>query len=257
MKRTHEEGEISLIYLDCVPDEIIGKILAFRYPSFDRYMGQIRSVFQLRQFSTRFRKVIDTYLLGGVTKLGKLPTRRLSDDAIFLFTGLRKIYLGADDRITDGGLQRMTCLQKLSLEENYRITDESLKMLPNLRKLRLICNDGSIDGSGFSHLTNLTTLNIAVNDVITNDNLSSLSSLTSLNVESDAGMITAEGFSSFKNSLRFINIIGSDIQLLDLLPFASLEKVYIDYRKNVNGIEVLESRGVKVIQCCIRGAFLS
>lgn len=256
MKRTYEEDEISLIYLDYVPDEIIGKILAFRYPSFDRHIVQTQSVFRLRQFSTRFRKVIDTYLLGSVTNLGKMPLRRLSDDAIVLFTGLGKIYLNAETRITDVGLQKMTRLQKLSLEDNYLITDESLKMLPQLRKLRILYNPGSIDGSGFCHLTNLTTLNIRVNDVITEDCLSSLSSLTSLNIESNDKMITVEGLSFLKNSLRFINIIQSDIMLLDLLSFACLEKVYTSYYEDVNGREALESKGVEVIQCCIRGVCL-
>jgi len=266
MKRTHDEEEISLIYLDCVPDEIIGKILAFRYPSFDRHIVQTQSVFRLRQFSTRFRKVIDTYLLGGVTKLGKMPLRRLSDDAIVLFTGLRKIYLNAETRISDVGLRKMTGLQKLSLEANVGlkklsleanlfITDSSLKTLPKLRKLSILCNLGDIDGSGFCYLTNLNTLNIPHNSVITEDYLSSLSSLTSLNIEDDE-MITAEGLLPFKDSLRFINIMGSDIELLDLQSFASLEKVYIDYRANVNGREALESKGVEVIQCCIRGACL-
>ena len=128
-------------------------------------------------------------------------------------------------------------------------------MLPQLRKLCILYNPCSIDGSGFCHLTNLTTLNIIGNDAITVDYLSSLSSLTSLNLEDDE-MITAEGLLSFKDSLRFINIMGSDIELLDLQSFASLEKVYTDYRANVNGREALESKGVEVIQRCIRGVCL-
>lgn len=256
MKRTHEAQE-ELLYITCIPDEILATILAFRYPLIGMQLSNTRSIFKLRQSSTRLCHTIDQHLLRNVVKLNHRIMRFISDEAITLFTGITKLYLKAGSRITGAGLQKMTRLHKLSLSDNSRITDASLMSLPQLRELAIFDNPGSIDGSGFAALTSLTTLNIANNGTIAEDYLSSLCSLTSLNVESDE-MITSEGLAPLRESLRFINIMGNEnLQLRDLASLTRLEIVYTDFAKDDEGMAALVKNGVEVVQGCIRGSFLS
>lgn len=256
MKRTHEAQE-ELLYITCIPDEILATILAFRYPLIGKQLDNTRSIFKLRQSSTRLCHTIDQHLLRNVVKLGPRVMRFISDEAIILFTGITALRLKGGSRITDAGLQKMTRLHKLSLMNNSRITDASLMSLSQLRELAIFDNPGDIDGSGFSALTSLTTLNIVGNDIITEDCLSSLCSLTSLNVESDE-LITSEGLAPLRESLRFINIMGNEnLQLSDLASLTRLEIVYTNFAQDDKGMAALVKNGVEVVQGCIRGSFLS
>lgn len=248
-------------YLDSLPDELTGLVLLHAFPRFNKDIYQCLVVFCLRPSSKTVRRVIDVHLLGVASNLNSRIVRRISEEAFALFTGMKKLRLcGRLGRHVGNSMQKMTRLRELTLHDCSAVTDDSLSRLTQLLTSLHIYRDEYDDafaftGSFLSSLTNLTTLAIPEDTQITPDRFACLTGLTSLNIES-CELIMPEDLAPFRQSLRIINIMGSDIELLDLVSMPKLECVYIDMRSDNESEDILRDRGVDVVHGCIRGSFL-
>lgn len=246
-------------YLYSLPDEITGIVLSLAYPDFNTSRYDCRDVFRLRRSSKTLRRVVDVRLLGAASRLNSRFVRHISGEAFALFTGIKELTLRyALDHAMENRIQKMTGLSQLTLCDGCPVTDDFLSGLTQLKTLKIYYNeeDSHLTGSFLSSLTNLTRLAIPDDNIqIKPDHFSCLTGLTSLNMEC-CESIEAEDLASFGQSLRSINIMGSDIELIDLVPMQKLEVIITDMRSDYESEDILRGRGVDICHTCIRGSYL-